>query len=111
VLGLLFGIVGADVYTGVERFTFGVPDLYDGISFVAFATGIYGLSEILRNLEPSDTPSRSVREISRLMPSPSDFKRMIMPALRGTGLGSILGVLPGGGATLSSFASYALEKK
>lgn len=110
VLGLLFGIVGADVYTGLERFTFGLPDLYDGINFVAFATGIYGLAEILRNLE-GDSQSASVSRLTKLMPTRDDFRRMAMPILRGTGLGSLLGVLPGGGATLSSFASYTLEKK
>ncbi len=110
VLGLLFGIAGADVYTGLERFTFNMPDLYDGINFVAFATGIYGIAEILRNLESGGT-SASISRVSSLMPSRDDFKRMALPILRGTGLGSLLGVLPGGGATLSSFASYTLEKK
>ena len=111
ILGLLFGLVGADIYTGIPRFTFGQVALMDGINFVAFATGIYGISEILSNLEDDPSRKSKVTKPEGLLPSWSEIKHSIAPILRGTGLGSVMGVLPGGGATLSSFASYALEKK
>ncbi|MGF0524055.1 tripartite tricarboxylate transporter permease [Agrobacterium pusense] len=111
ILGLLFGLVGADIYTGIPRFTFGQVSLMDGINFVAFATGIYGISEILSNLEDDPSRKSKVAKPKGLLPSWSEIKHSIAPILRGTGLGSVMGVLPGGGATLSSFASYALEKK
>lgn len=111
ILGLLFGLVGADIYTGIPRFTFGQVALMDGINFVAFATGIYGISEILSNLEDDPSRKSKVTKPKGLLPSWSEIKHAIAPILRGTGLGSVMGVLPGGGATLSSFASYALEKK
>lgn len=111
VLGLLFGLVGADIYTGIPRFTLGQVSLMDGINFVAFATGIYGISEILSNLEDDPSRKSKVAKPKGLLPSWSEVKHSIAPILRGTGLGSVMGVLPGGGATLSSFASYALEKK
>lgn len=111
ILGLLFGLVGADIYTGIPRFTFSQPSLMDGINFVAFATGIYGISEILCNLEDDPSRKSKVNKPKGLMPSWLDMKRSIMPIIRGTGLGSVMGVLPGGGATLSSFAAYTLEKK
>jgi putative tricarboxylic transport membrane protein len=111
ILGLLFGLVGADIYTGIPRFTFGQVSLMDGINFVAFATGIYGISEILSNLEDDPSRKSKVTKPEGLLPSWSEIKHSIAPILRGTGLGSVMGVLPGGGATLSSFASYALEKK
>lgn len=111
ILGLLFGLVGADIYTGIPRFTFGQVSLMDGINFVAFATGIYGISEILSNLEDDPSRKSKVTKPEGLPPSWSEIKHSIAPILRGTGLGSVMGVLPGGGATLSSFASYALEKK
>lgn len=111
VLGMLFGLVGADIYTGIPRFTLGQVSLMDGINFVAFATGIYGISEILSNLEDDPSRKSKVAKPKGLLPSWSEVKHSIAPILRGTGLGSVMGVLPGGGATLSSFASYALEKK
>lgn len=111
ILGLLFGLVGADIYTGIPRFTFGQPSLMDGINFVAFATGIYGISEILSNLEQDPSRKTKISKPKGLLPSWDEMKRSIGPIFRGTGLGSVMGVLPGGGATLSSFASYAPEKK
>jgi putative tricarboxylic transport membrane protein len=111
VLGLLLGIVGTDVTSGTLRYTLGVPDLEDGIDLVIVAMGMFGLSEIIRNLEHESSRETSVTKIDRLMLGRKDLKRIIMPVIRGTALGSLLGVLPGGGAMLSSFASYALEKK
>jgi len=112
VLGLLLGLTGTDIYTGQARFTFGMIELSDGIELVAIAVGLFGIAEILRNMEnESKEGLPSVLKIGRLMPSREDLRRSIGPVLRGTGLGAVLGVLPGGGALLSSFASYTMEKK
>lgn len=110
-LGLLLGLIGTDVNSGVPRFTFDIPELADGIGFVIVAMGMFGLGEIVRNLETQSEREVFVKAVSNLMPSRSDFRRMIAPILRGTGLGSALGILPGGGAMLASFAAYSLEKK
>jgi TctA family transporter len=111
VLGLLLGMVGQDIYTGTPRFTFGFFELYSGINFVSVAVGVFGLAEILRNLENETTRTVLVKKVERLWLTKDDFKRIAMPVLRGTGLGSILGILPGGGHVLASFASYSIEKK
>ena len=111
VFGLLLGMIGTDVNSGVARYTFGLPQLADGIGFVIVAMGVFGLGEIIGNLEHEMTRTAMVKSVTGLMPNREDLKRMVMPILRGTGLGSVLGILPGGGAMLSSFASYALEKK
>ena len=111
VLGLLLGLVGADVNTGTQRFTFDIPQLADGIGFVVVAMGMFGLAEIIRNLENEDDRSLLVSKITSLMPTREDWKRMIAPILRGTAIGSILGILPGSGSILGSFAAYAIEKK
>jgi TctA family transporter len=111
ILGLLLGIVGADVNTGLFRFTFGVPELQDGIDFVVVAMGLFGFSEIIANLERRRSGHVSVAKVSSLMPTREDWKRAWAAVLRGTGIGSLLGVLPGGGAVLGSFAAYTLEKK
>ncbi len=109
--GLLMGQVGTDVFTSATRFTFGIDELRSGIDFIAVSVGIFGIAEILRNLETDDGISRAVHKIKRLWPSREDFSRSAGPITRGTVLGSLLGVLPGGGAFLSSFASYAVEKR
>jgi putative tricarboxylic transport membrane protein len=112
--GLIFGMVGTDVNTGVPRFTFGAPGLADGISIVVLAMGIFGFSEILGNLEKGyDTAGRDLltKKIEHLYPSLEDMKKSMGPILRGTIIGSFLGLLPGVGPVLSSFASYAVEKK
>ena len=111
ILGLLLGLVGTDIETGETRFTFDIPELADGLNFVALSMGIFGVGEILRNLEHEHTRSVMVKHVRGLMLSKDDLKRILGPVLRGTALGSVLGILPGGGATLSSFASYTLEKK
>ncbi len=110
-LGLLLGQVGTDVFTSATRFTFGVDELRSGLNFIAISVGVFGIGEILRNLEHESGMSRKVYKLMRLMPTRQDFARSIAPILRGTALGSVLGVLPGGGAFLSSFASYAVEKR
>lgn len=110
IVGLLIGIVGTDINSGAMRFTFGLPELADGVNLVIMAMGLFGLAEIIKNLEGNST-LKSVGRVTSLIPSRDDFRRMVGPISRGTALGSILGILPGGGALLSSFASYALEKK
>jgi putative tricarboxylic transport membrane protein len=109
--GLLLSTVGTDLDTGVERLTFGLPELADGIDFAVLAMGLFGFAEILKNLaEPEQTDVvRGV--IGRLLPSRADFKQALGPILRGTGLGALLGILPGNGAVLGPFAAYAVEKK
>jgi putative tricarboxylic transport membrane protein len=112
ILGLLIGLIGTDGNTGGTRFTFGIRELTDGIDVATLAIGVFGVGEIITNLAQSDQ-SRSVvtQKITRLWPTREDFHLAWPAVLRGTALGSVLGVLPGGGATLSSFAAYALEKK
>lgn len=110
-LGLLLGLVGTDVTSGTPRFTFDLPELADGINFVIVAMGMFGLGEIIRNLEHTEVRDVFTRKISGLLPTWKDIKQITAPVLRGTALGSALGILPGGGAMLSSFAAYSLEKK
>jgi putative tricarboxylic transport membrane protein len=110
-LGLLLGLVGTDVNSGLPRYTFELPQMMDGINFVVVAMGMFGLGEIIRNLEHDDTRTLMVTKVKGLMPTKDDFKRMAAPIFRGTLIGSALGILPGGGAMLSSFASYSIEKK
>lgn len=111
VFGLLLGMIGTDVNSGVARFSFDVPELTDGISFVVVAMGVFGIGEIIGNLQNEAERSVMVKKVTGLMLDKEDFKAIAAPVVRGTMLGSILGVLPGGGAMLSSFAAYALEKK
>jgi putative tricarboxylic transport membrane protein len=111
ILGLLLGIVGTDVNSGTPRYTFDLPELADGINFVVVAMGMFGIGEIISNLQNEETRSLTLKKVTGLMPTKEDFKRCIGPVLRGTVLGSILGILPGGGAMLASFAAYSVEKK
>jgi TctA family transporter len=111
VLGVLLGTMGQDLYTGTPRFTFGVRELYQGLSFVAVAVGVFGIAEILRNLHDPRTRTRMVSRVADLWPSRTELRRIVAPVIRATGLGSLLGVLPGGGHVLASFASYAVEKR
>ncbi|NOV22034.1 tripartite tricarboxylate transporter permease [Cupriavidus necator] len=111
VLGLLLGLVGTDVNSGAARFSFDVPELTDGLNFVSVAMGVFGFAEIIANLEQKEHRETFTDHITNLFPTKEDFKRMIPAVLRGTLLGSALGILPGGGAALASFAAYSLEKK
>jgi putative tricarboxylic transport membrane protein len=111
VAGLLLGAIGTDIATGRARFTMGIPELYDGIGFMPVAIGIFGLAEAIATLAaPADRRPMSTR-IDRLWPDARERRRAIASSLRGTAVGSVLGVLPGGGPLLASFASYAVEKK
>lgn len=110
-VGLLLGLVGADVNTGLQRLSFNMPQLADGLSFAAIAMGVFGIGEIFSTLGKKNAGVSVIAQIERLWPSREDFAASAAPIVRGSIVGSILGVLPGGGAILSSFASYALEKK
>ena len=110
-LGLLLGMVGMDVSSGTTRLTFGSTDLYDGIDFVVIAVGLFGIAEIAVNLEQREARGSLAGKITRLWPTREDFRKAWPATLRGTALGTFLGVLPGGGATLSAFSAYSLEKK
>jgi TctA family transporter len=109
-VGLLLGIVGIDVNTGDGRFTFDWPTLMDGIDFVPISVGIFGLGEIIRNLRTTDYRPVSTAKL-QLWPSAEDVRRATPAVFRGTALGCLIGVLPGGGATLSAFMAYILEKR
>ena len=111
-LGLLLGMINTDALSGVERFTFDIPELNDGLGFVAVAMGLFGFGEIIGNLNlPAQSREVFTREVKNLWPSKDDFRQAMPAVLRGTALGAVLGVLPGGGAILASFAAYALEKR
>ena len=109
--GLLLGMVGTDAETGAERLTFGALELFDGIDFIVIAIGVFGFAEIITNLERSGSEGVSVAPLTRLWPTREDFRASWRAVLRGTGIGTFLGLLPGGGATLASFSAYSLEKK
>jgi putative tricarboxylic transport membrane protein len=111
IFGLLLGLVGTDVNSGVARFSFGVSELSDGIGFVSVAMGVFGFAEIIANLEQREKREIFTKKISNLLPTLQDFKDSWGSILRGTTLGAALGILPGGGALLASFAAYTLEKK
>ena len=112
VLGLLLGQINTDVISGVPRYSFDIPELTDGIGFVAIAMGVFGFGEIITNLgKPAEHREVFTKDVKGLWPTYQDFKDAWPAVVRGTALGSILGILPGGGALLSSFAAYTLEKK
>jgi len=112
VLGLLLGQINTDVISGVPRFSFDIPELTDGIGFVAIAMGVFGFGEIIANLgRPAEHREVFTKSVTGLWPTRQDFKDAFPAVLRGTTLGSVLGILPGGGALLASFAAYTLEKK
>jgi len=112
VLGLLLGTVGTDISGSAERLTLGIPELSDGIGFVPIAMGLLAVADIIRNLEQPPASREMVSaEIKNLWPSREDFRRSTGPTMRGTLVGTFLGILPGGGAALSSFSAYAIEKR
>ncbi|MGO4524975.1 tripartite tricarboxylate transporter permease [Microvirga sp. 2MCAF35] len=110
-VGVLLSTVGTDLETGEERMTFGLPFLSDGIDFAVLAMGIFGIAEIMRNLDHTEHRDVVRQAIGRLLPNRDDFRQSYKPVLRGTIIGAILGILPGNGAVLGPFASYTLEKK
>ncbi|RIX78646.1 tripartite tricarboxylate transporter permease [Acidovorax cavernicola] len=111
-LGLALGLVGTDVNSGVARYSFDIPELTDGIGFIAIAMGVFGYGEIIANLAvPEHEREVFTAKVKGLWPTKEDFRRMTPAVLRGTALGSALGILPGGGALLSAFAAYTIEKR
>ena len=113
-LGLLFGIIGTDVNSGMSRFTFGMSGLADGLSFTVVAMGLFGFAEILANLDKQqDSQQRDLltKKIGHLYPTWQDMKKSALPIVRGTAIGAFFGALPGAGPTISAFSSYAMEKK
>jgi putative tricarboxylic transport membrane protein len=112
VLGLLLGMVGTDVNSGVARYSFDIPELTDGIGFIVIAMGVFGYGEIISNLSKHESEREIfTANVTGLMPTKEDFRNMVPAVLRGTALGSLLGILPGGGAVMAAFAAYTLEKK
>ncbi len=112
VLGLLLGMMGTDVNSGVARYSFDIPELTDGIGFIVIAMGVFGYGEIISNLGKHESERQVfTANVTGLLPTKEDFRRMIPAVLRGTALGSLLGILPGGGAVMAAFAAYTLEKK
>jgi len=110
-MGLLLSMIGSDLETGAERMSFGFPELADGIGFVVVAMGVFGFGEILRNLEQPGSREIIQAKVTGLMPTVADLKASAGAIGRGTILGSILGILPGGGAIIASFAAYTFEKR
>ena len=111
IVGLLFGLVGTDVNSGIARFNFSISELSDGIGFVGVAMGMYGFAEIIGNLEQAEKREVFTAKVTNLLPTWDDIKTCGWTMIRSTGLGAFLGILPGGGALLASFAAYAMEKK
>src|SRR3954453_18683091 len=109
--GLLLGAVGTDVNTGVQRFSFGITELSDGIGFIVVAVGVFAIGEIISNLGDPEERTIFTEKVKGLMPTWADFKQSAAPIARGTLLGSFFGVLPGTGPAIASFASYMVEKK
>ena len=110
-LGLLLGTIGQDVTSGTPRYTMGYQELFGGVNFVSLAVGVFGVAEIFKNLQSPSDREVGVSRVTNLWLTRKDLRRIAMPVLRGTGLGSVLGILPGGGHVLASFASYAAEKR
>jgi putative tricarboxylic transport membrane protein len=110
-LGIVLGLFGIDTMSGLPRFTFGLPQLIEGIDVITLVVGLFGISEVLQNLEQEVRRSLATETVGRIMPSRDDWRRSRGPIARGSVLGFFLGLLPGGGAVLATFASYALEKR
>ena len=111
VMGLLLGIVGTDVNSGMARYSFGIPELTDGIGFIVIAVGVFAVGEIIMNLGDPEERAVFTNKVSGLMPTMADLKASFWPIVRGTGIGAFLGVLPGTGPAIASFSSYMVEKK
>ena len=111
VLGLLIGLIGTDVNSGVARYNFGLAELIDGVGIGPIAMGIFGFGEIIKNLEQGEEREIFTKRVTGLWPNWQDIKQSTWPTIRGTMLGSFLGILPGGGPVLGSFSAYTLEKK
>ena len=111
VVGLLIGLIGTDVNSGLPRYAFDVPELVDGVGFTVIAVGLFAVAEIATNLERREPQTAYTGALTSIMPNAAELARSFWPALRGTGVGAFFGLLPGTGPALSSFAAYMLEKK
>jgi TctA family transporter len=111
VFGLLLGIIGTDVNSGMARFSFGIAELTDGMGFTVVAVGLFAVSEIVKNLETAQRGEIFTSKIHGLMPTMADLKASAMPIMRGTAVGAFFGALPGTGPAISAFSSYMVEKK
>jgi putative tricarboxylic transport membrane protein len=111
ILGVFFGTIGTDVSTGEYRFTLGIDLLFDGVGFVPLSMGLFGLAEIISNLENRGSRALVVKSVTNLWPSWPDLRQSFVPMVRGTTIGTAFGILPGGGPTISAFSAYSLEKK
>ena len=110
-IGILVGLIGQDVQTAVPRFTLGFEEMSSGVNFVVVAMGLFGIGELIKDLENPESRTAIHAPFFSMIPSREDWRRMVAPILRGTGIGSVLGLLPGGGALLAAFAAYAIEKR
>lgn len=111
VFGLLLATIGIDSVSGVARFTYEVPELYQGLEFLTIAVGLFALGEVFKTILENDNTSTEAIKVGRILPTASDLKQSAAPIARGSLLGFFVGILPGAGATLASFFSYILEKK
>jgi TctA family transporter len=111
VAGLTLGLAGTDVNSGTQRFTFGIPELWEGIDFIVIAVGLFAFGEIVSTLASREPPLSQHASLTGMLPNREDIRRMIPAILRGTGLGSLFGILPGAGMSMSSFFSYSVEKR
>ncbi|WP_126428121.1 tripartite tricarboxylate transporter permease [Brevibacillus marinus] len=111
VLGLMLGTIGIDAVSGSARFTFGIPELYEGIEFLTVAVGLFALGEVFKTILEKDYVSGTITKINRILPTKQDMKDSAVPILRGSILGFLIGILPGAGASIASFFSYSTEKK
>src|SRR5216110_4142509 len=109
--GILLGLIGTDVNSGTIRFSFGQPELTDGLGFVALAMAFFGITDVVLNLEHKEKQQVFTSRIGSVLPTLADLRACFWSIVRGTALGSLLGILPGGGALLASFAAYMVEKK
>ncbi|MDH7797096.1 MULTISPECIES: tripartite tricarboxylate transporter permease [unclassified Beijerinckia] len=109
--GILIGLVGQDVQTAEPRFTLGLEEMSSGINFVVVAMGLFGIGEVVKDLENAESRTAIAAPFMSMFPTREDWRRMVAPILRGTGIGAVLGLLPGGGALLAAFAAYAIEKR
>jgi putative tricarboxylic transport membrane protein len=110
-IGILLGMVGTDITSGAQRFTFHAPELHEGIEFIVIAVGLFAFGEVIASLGETSARPTIVAKIGQLLPNRDDIRRMIPPILRGTTIGSLLGILPGAGPVLGSFFAYGLEKR
>jgi len=109
--GIALSFVGTDLQTGQQRFTFGISELYDGIGFTVMAVGMFGIAEVIRCMEKTDAAQNTFAAPPHLWLTSQQWRRIVWPILRGTGLGSLIGMLPGGGASMAALGAYALERR